>query len=77
MKQITKYVFRVAILGLICVLFATAALGQCAMCRASLTGANNAAFIKNLNIGILVLLLPPVSIFCTIFIVAVRRRKAS
>ena len=77
MKQIAKYVFTVTVLGLVCVLFATAALGQCAMCRASLTGANNAAFIKHLNIGIIVLLLPAVSIFCTIFIVAVRRRKGS
>jgi len=29
----------------------------------------NAKFIRNFNIGVLVLLVPPVSIFCTIFIV--------
>lgn len=46
---------------------------QCAMCRASLTGANNASFIRNLNIGVLVLLVPPVTIFCSIFIVLKRR----
>lgn len=42
---------------------------QCSMCRASLTSVTNAKFIRNFNIGVLVLLVPPVSIFCTIFIV--------
>jgi hypothetical protein len=46
---------------------------QCAMCRASLSGSNNASFIRNLNIGVLVLLIPPVTIFCSIFIVLKRR----
>ena len=41
---------------------------QCSMCRASLTSVTNSRFIRNFNIGVLVLLLPPVSIFCTIFI---------
>lgn len=39
------------------------------MCRASLTSVTNAKFIRNFNIGVLVLLVPPVSIFCTIFVV--------
>jgi len=62
-------------LVLICVAVAivllanTYAEAQCAMCRASLTSVTNAKFIRNFNIGVLVLLLPPVSIFCTIFIV--------
>jgi len=42
---------------------------QCSMCRASLTSVTNAKFIRNFNIGVLVLLVPPVSIFCTIFVV--------
>ena len=42
---------------------------QCSMCRASLTSVTNSRFIRNFNIGVLVLLIPPVSIFCTIFIV--------
>jgi hypothetical protein len=49
-------------------------MAQCAMCRASLSGSNNATFIRNLNIGVLVLLAPPVTIFCSIFVV-LRRRK--
>jgi len=49
---------------------------QCAMCRASLSGANSASFIRNLNIGVLVLLVPPVTIFCSIFILLKRRASA-
>ena len=44
------------------------------MCKASLGG--NSMFAKYLNIGVLVLLVPPVSIFCTIFILAFRHRKS-
>ena len=52
------------------VLFAhTYADAQCSMCRASLTSVTNAKFVRNFNIGVLVLLVPPVSIFCTIFVV--------
>ena len=39
------------------------------MCRASLTSVTNSRFVRNFNIGVLVLLIPPVSIFCTLFIV--------
>ena len=42
---------------------------QCSMCRASLTSVTNSRFIRNFNIGVLVLLIPPVSIFCSIFVV--------
>jgi hypothetical protein len=47
---------------------------QCAMCKASLAGANNGKLIRNFNIGVLVLLVPPVSIFCSIFIILRRHR---
>jgi len=47
---------------------------QCAMCKASLAGSNNGKFIRNFNIGVLVLLVPPVSIFCSIFIILRRHR---
>lgn len=54
---------------------ATTSLAQCVMCRASL--GNNHSFIRNFNIGVVVLLVPPVSIFCTIFIVAMRYRRSN
>jgi len=57
-------------------LLSTSALGQCSMCRAALAGSNNALFIKNFNIGVLVLLVPPVTIFCSIFVVLKRYKRA-
>jgi hypothetical protein len=47
---------------------------QCAMCRAALAGSNNARFLKYFNIGVLVMLIPPVTIFCSIFILLRRHR---
>jgi hypothetical protein len=58
----------------LCALFTDSALAQCVMCRASL-GANG-NFVRNLNIGVVVLLVPPVSIFCAIFLIAFRHRKS-
>jgi len=73
-----KQLLRLALITLsvasLFVLFAESALAQCVMCRASL-GANG-SFVRNLNIGVVVLLIPPVSIFCAIFIVAFRQRKS-
>ena len=54
----------------------TYAEAQCSMCRASLTSVTNSRFIRNFNIGVLVLLVPPVSIFCTIFVV-LRKYRAT
>lgn len=53
----------------------TTALGQCSMCRSALTGSSNAFFVRNFNIGVLVLLVPPVTIFCSIFLVLKRYKK--
>lgn len=63
----------VAVTALAILLFSKSTFAQCVMCRASLT--NNSAFVRNLNIGVLVLLVPPVTIFCTIFILAIRHRR--
>lgn len=50
---------------------------QCAMCKAAVDGTTNtAAFVKSLNLGVLVLLLPPVTIFCSIFVVAFKNHKS-
>jgi hypothetical protein len=57
-------------------LLSTSALGQCSMCRAALAGSSNALFIKNFNIGVLVLLVPPVTIFCSIFVALKRYKRA-
>lgn len=47
---------------------------QCSMCRASLTNSANTRLIRGFNLGVLVLLIPPVTIFCSIFIVLRRYR---
>jgi hypothetical protein len=56
-------------------MFNATALGQCSMCRAALAGSNNAFFIRNFNIGVLVLLVPPVTIFCSIFVALKRYQR--
>ena len=48
---------------------------QCSMCRAALTNSTNARFIRGLNLGVLVLLIPPVAIFCSVFVVLKRYRN--
>ncbi len=47
---------------------------QCALCRAGLEKAGEAT-AHAINLGILVLLVPPVAIFCTIFAAAYRKSK--
>ena len=56
-------------------LVASTASAQCAMCRAALAGSNNAFFIRNFNIGVLVLLVPPVTMFCSIFVALKRYHR--
>ena len=46
---------------------------QCAMCKSSASGLDGAG-ARNLNYAVLVLLCPPVAIFCALFVVAYRRR---
>jgi hypothetical protein len=70
----TKYLL-LAGAALVILAFSNPALAQCSMCRAALGGSNNPFFIRNFNIGVLVLLVPPVTIFCSIF-VALKRYKA-
>lgn len=50
---------------------------QCAMCRAALGGAPEAAKLSaRLNLAVVVLLIPPVAIFCGIFYAVFRQRAA-
>jgi len=69
-QKVLLVVLTVAVL----LVLALPADAQCSMCRAALAGSGNAKFIRNFNIGVLVLLIPPVSIFCTIFVVLRRYR---
>lgn len=68
----------VLIMGLVAaalLLLGTDAEAQCSMCRAALNGAGNTRFLRSFNLGVLVLLVPPVTIFCSIFIVLKRKSQ--
>ncbi len=78
MSDLKKSLMRSAMAALAVVgLFALSSqsvLAQCVMCRASI--GQNILFARNLNIGVLVLLVPPVAMFCTIFVLAYRHRRS-
>lgn len=69
MNQAVRHSLRALAGTFLMFAFNVAVAAQCAMCRASLSGSNNARFIKNLNIGVLVLLTPPVTMFCVAFFI--------
>jgi hypothetical protein len=77
--RFTRFTWRAAltIVLAIGILFALSldASAQCSMCRAALSGAANARFQQSFNTAVLVLLLPPVSIFCSIFIILRKHGK--
>jgi hypothetical protein len=77
MRLRSWYTVLVVTLAAVAVLLlAVPADAQCSMCRAALSGSNNARFIRNFNIGVLVLLIPPVTIFVTIFVL-LRKYRAT
>jgi len=73
-KAIWCLVVCVALVAVL--VFESTGLAQCSMCKTALAGSNNALFVRNFNIGVLVLLIPPVTIFCSIFIVLRRYKSA-
>jgi Na+-driven multidrug efflux pump len=64
-----RSVLLVVMVAAVVLLVAVPADAQCAMCRAVLKGSHDPKLMRSLNIGVLVLLIPPVSIFCSIFVV--------
>ena len=47
---------------------------QCPLCRSAVQQSGDQT-ARTMNLAILVLLVPPVSIFCTIFVVAYKKRR--
>ena len=72
--KIVRSLILISIAALGILLAAESTLAQCAMCRASIGG--NSSFIRTFNIGVLVLLIPPVTIFVTIFVL-LRKYRAT
>lgn len=56
------------------IIFAPEALAQCAMCKASASNLDSVS-ARQLNISTLILLCPPVAIFCAIVVVAYKHRN--
>ena len=78
MKSSLKRVLVLVVFAAAVVLLANSyAEAQCSMCRTALTSATNSRFIRNFNIGVLVLLVPPVTIFCSIFIALKKFRTSA
>jgi hypothetical protein len=73
--RIAKWFLLPGLILAVFVALEATALAQCSMCRASLAGSNNPLFVRNFNIAVLVLLTPPVAIFCSIFVVLKRHSR--
>ena len=72
-RRIVKVLLLVCAVAALCLIASAPAAAQCAMCRASVQ--NNAALARGLNLAVLVLLVPPVTMFCSMIIVVYRHRK--
>ena len=72
-KQMALAALVVAALALV-LLAPAAADAQCAMCKSAVSAAGEQA-TRAMNSGILVLLVPPVAIFCSIFAVFVKYKN--
>ena len=73
--RISRVLLLLAVVAALALLLQPVADAQCSMCRAALTSSRNPQFIRSFNLGVLVLLVPPVSIFCSIFIVLKRHNN--
>ncbi|HVF67675.1 MAG TPA: hypothetical protein VM914_08430 [Pyrinomonadaceae bacterium] len=73
-RRLLFYSAALAGLAALALLLPSEALAQCPLCRAGLMNAGDRT-ARTMNLAIVVLLIPPVSIFCTIFAVAYRKRK--
>jgi hypothetical protein len=60
------------------VLNVVSAFAQCPLCRLAVENSTQGQTMgRGLNLGILVLLVPPVTVFCGIFIVAMKHRRTT
>ena len=73
-RRLVIFSAALAALAALALFLPSDALAQCPLCRSALEqGGDKTA--RTMNLAIVVLLIPPVSIFCTIFAVAYRRSK--
>jgi hypothetical protein len=72
---IRNIIFLLALLAASSTLLAPDAVAQCAMCKASAANLDSVS-ARSLNLSTLILLCPPVAIFCAIFVVAYKHRNS-
>lgn len=70
-----KVIFLLALVVAASLWLAPDALAQCAMCKASAANLDSVS-ARTLNISTLILLCPPVAIFCAIFVIAYKHRNS-
>ncbi len=70
----TKVLLWVVVAAVALGLASSDVMAQCPLCKMGL-GGDGAPSAKAMNLGIVVLLIPPVSIFCSVFWLAFKRRK--
>jgi|SRR4051794_1765451 hypothetical protein len=76
-KLTIKLALVAAFLGACLLISSAPAIAQCAMCKTALTNSpETAKLAENFNKAVFVLLIPPVLLFCGIFIAAYKFRKA-
>jgi hypothetical protein len=76
-KRLIRLTLLAASAGAALLSWSLPALAQCAMCKNAITGSPEAAKLsESLNFAIIVLLIPPVLLFCGFFVLAYRYRKA-
>ena len=69
-----RMLFLLALVAAAAVFCAPDALAQCAMCKATASSLDSIS-ARQLNISTLILLCPPVAIFCAIIVVAYKHRN--
>lgn len=77
MKRVTtgKIIFILALIAAVALACAPDTFAQCAMCKT--TAANlDSISARQLNLSTLILLCPPVAIFCAIFVIAYKHRNS-
>ena len=70
-RQLLRIGIFVIAIGFCLLALSDSTFAQCAMCRSGVSQ----ALAKNLNIAVIVLLAPPVTIFSAIFYIAFKNRK--
>jgi hypothetical protein len=76
-RRAIKISLLTASTGLALLFMSLPAAAQCALCKTAIAGSPDAGRLsQSLNFAVLILLIPPVLIFCGIFVLAYRYRKS-